>query len=140
MVRQHMVVPLALCLVAAGCITGFRDPLASVAQAHIDERLLGPWACVSTSDQSPGDLTFLKFDSSQYYLRMADKESQPQDLRAIATRLEDSSFLSTRVIGPKPDDEWSILEYRFSDTTHLTLKYVDPQAFEDILDEPDADR
>lgn len=146
MSRRWRLIPLVLCVGTAGCITGFTHPLGPAGQAHIDARLLGTWKCVSTSDEgradpgSSGDLIFRKFDSSQYYAHMADGESQPADIRALATLLGDSSFLSLRVIGPKPDDEWTILQYTFPDASHLTLMYVEPEPFKDVLDEPQAVR
>ncbi len=140
MLRHRTLLPLVMWVATTGCITGFRHPLGPVGQGYIDERLLGAWTCVSTTDQGPGELTFLKFDGSQYYMHMADRQSEPQDLRAVATRLEEASFVSLRVIGPKANDEWTVLQYTISDAGQLTLKYVDPQAFEDIIDEPQAIR
>src|SRR5215813_5365197 len=122
MVRQWRLIPFVLCVATAGCITGFTHPLGPAGQARIDERLIGVWNCISANDdESPGDLTFLKFDASQYYVRTGDRESPPQDLRGLATLLGESSFLSLRVIGPKPDDEWTIVRYTLTDERHLTL-------------------
>src|SRR5262245_39558726 len=139
MSRQWRLIPFVLCIAAAGCITSFTHPLGPAGQAYIDERLLGTWKCVSTDDESSGDLILVKFDSSQYLLRMVDRGSA-QDYRALATRLGESSFISMRAIGPKAEGGWTILQYTFTDVGDLTLRGLDPNAFEDVVDEPQAVR
>ena len=140
MLRHHTLLLVVTCLATTGCITGFRHPLGPVGDGYIDDRLLGVWTCVSTTDASPGEITFLKFDSRQYYVRMTDGQSEAQDLRAVSTRLEQSSFLSLRMIGPKPEEEWTVLQYTIPDGAHLTLKYVNPDRFEDVIDDWQAVR
>jgi len=130
---------LAGCLATSGCISGFKHPLGPTSQAYIDNRLLGSWSCV-TEERKPVGLNFVKFDSRQYYLRITDSRSEPDDARAFATRLEELDFLNVRSIGPKADDEWTFSQYSFTEAGQLKLKYVDPQPFEDVLDDPEAVR
>jgi hypothetical protein len=109
-------------------------------ESFIEAPLLGAWTCSSPDDEGPVELTFLDFDGMQYYVRSEDEKSDPQSHRAVATRLGESSFLSLRVIGPKPEDEWTVLRYTVSSDGRLEFKYVDPQVFEDVLDDSPAIR
>jgi hypothetical protein len=132
-------VMLTACVATSGCISGFKHPLSPPAQAYIDNRLIGSWSCV-TEDEKPLGLSFAKFDSRQYYLRIADPTSTPDDARAFATRLEERDFLNVHSIGPKASDEWNLSQYSFTESGQLKLKYVDPEPFEDVLDDPQAVR
>jgi hypothetical protein len=129
-----------LTLVTTGCITGFKHPLGPVSQSHVDEILLGTWSCRATDDDNPVALTFLDFDGRQYYVHLEDQKSDPQSLRAVATKLNDASFLSLRFIGPQADAEWTVVQYTQPDPGRLKLSNVAPEAFEDVLDEPQAIR
>ena len=134
------VLALAACLFCTGCLSGFRHPLGSTRESYIDKLLLGTWVCRSSDDPQPIDLTFVDFDGRQYLLQLDDHKSEHYSNRVLATRVEGSTFLSLRAVAPKAEDEWSILEYSFADASHLALKLVDPQQFEDVIDDAKAVR
>ncbi len=138
--RSGRLLLLAACVATSGCITGFKHPLGPASRGYIDDRLLGVWSCVAADDPGQLELSLVKFDSRQYYVRIADSKSEPSDGRAFATRLEETDFLNLHQIGPKADGEWTFLQYSVSEGGQLTMKYVDPQPFEDILDDPQAVR
>jgi len=126
----------ASCVILSGCLSGFRHPLGPADEGFIEPDLLGRWECASTEDPSPGHITILDFDGKQYYLQFAELEKdEPSHFRAYATRVEGVPFLNVRAIGPKPDDEWAFLEYALVDADHLSFRYVDPQPFEDVIDD-----
>jgi hypothetical protein len=133
-------VALVACVASAGCLVGFKHPLGSVRQSFIDRPLLGSWVCRSRDDPKPIDLTFTDFDGRQYLLESDDHKTERYSDRVLATHIENSTFLGLRAIAPKAEDEWTVLEYAFGDANGLSLKIVDPEPFEDVLDEPAAVR
>lgn len=44
-------------------------------------------------------------------------------------------FLNVRAFGPKPEDEWTFLQYALVDADYLSFRYVDPQPFEHVIDD-----
>jgi len=137
---RFAVVALVAGVVCTGCLSGFKHPLGSVGRSFIDKPLLGTWACRSDDEPNPMDLTFVDFDGRQYLLQSDDHKAERYSHRVISTRVEDSMFLSLRPLAPKAEDEWTVLRYSFSDANHLSLGLVDPQPFEDILDDAIAVR
>jgi hypothetical protein len=131
----------ASCVILSGCLSGFRHPLGPATEGFIEPQLLGRWECVSADDPSPGIMTILDFDGKQYYVQF--NELQKDELghfRAYATRVEEVPFLNLRAIGPKPEDEWTFLAYALVDADHLSFRYVDPQPFEDVIDDGEGVR
>jgi hypothetical protein len=124
------------CIALSGCLSGFKHPLGPAGEGFVEPQLLGRWECVSTEDPSPGPLTILDFDGNQYYLELESEKEETGRFRAYATRIEGVTFLNVRPIGPKPEDEWAFLAYAFVDPDHLVLRYVNPQPFEDVIDDP----
>jgi hypothetical protein len=133
-------VTLVACVASTGCLSGFKHPLGPVRQSFIDEPLLGSWVCRSSNDPKPVDVTFTDFDGRQYLVQSDDDKAEPYSHRVLATHVENSTFLSLRAIAPKAEDDWTVLEYAFDDANHLSLKIVDPQPFEDVIDDPAAVR
>ena len=134
------VLALAACVFSTGCLSGFRHPVGSIRESYIDKLLLGTWVCRSSDDPQPIGLTFLDFDGRQYLLQSDDHKADRYSHRVLATHVESSTFLSLRPVAPKAEDEWTILEYSLGDASHLALKLVDPQQFEDVLDDATAVR
>lgn len=131
--------PFVLALVSVGCLAGFKHPLGPASSSTVDDRLLGAWKC---SDRGGGQLmtlAFVNFDGRQYFARMTDGKKESGSYRALGHQIGDSTFLSLRVIEPKAEDEWTILEYRIESST-LRLRDVKPGAFEDLMDDPRAVR
>ena len=122
------------CLGLSGCLSGFKHPLGSVEEAFIEAGLVGRWECVA-EDAPPGVITILDFDGKQYYIQVESEKEEPGQFRAYATRIEEVAFLNFRAIGPKADDEWTFLAYELQDADHLSFRYVDPQPFEDVIDD-----
>jgi hypothetical protein len=133
------VLALASCVFSTGCLSGFGHPLGSIRESYIDKPLLGTWVCRSSDDPQRIELTFVDFDGRQYLLQSDDHKDRYSD-RVLATHVESSTFLSLRQIAPKAEDEWTILQYSFGDAGHLALKLVDPQQFEDVIDDATAVR
>ena len=133
-------VALVACVASTGCLSGFEHPLGPVRQSFIDKSLLGCWVCRSNDDPKPARLTFTDFDGRQYLLQSDDDKEGPYSHRVLATHVESSTFLSVRAIAPKAEAEWTVVEYVFDDANHLSLKLVDPQPFEDVIDDPTAVR
>jgi len=134
--KASSLVIVASCIALSGCLSGFRHPLGPAAEGFIEPQLLGRWECVPADDASPGPITILDFDGKQYYLQFGEPETDDfSQLRAYATRVEEVPFLNVRAFGPKPEDEWSFLEYTLVDADHLSFRYVAPQPFEDIIDD-----
>jgi hypothetical protein len=131
---------LVLSLAATGCISGFEQSLGPVESSFIEPGLLGSWACSRSTDDAAVDLDFVDFDGIQYYLRAEDHGGAPDSLRGIATRLGDATFLSLRPLAPKAEEEWTVLQYSIEETGRLSLQYVNPQPFEDVLSDPQAVR
>ncbi len=125
----------ASCLTLTACLSGFKHPLGTADAGFIEPELLGRWECISADDPSPGPMTILDFDGKQYYIRLESEKEEPGHFRAYATRVEETPFLNVRAIGPKPEDEWTFLEYALVDADHLRFRYVDPQPFEDVIDD-----
>jgi hypothetical protein len=125
------------CLTLIGCLSGFKHPLGPADEGFIEAQLLGRWECVSTDDPSPGlTITILDFDGKQYYIQAAEPgKDEVSHSRAYATRVEGVPFLNVQGIGPKPEDEWTFLEYVLLDGDHLGFRLVDPQPFEDVIDD-----
>jgi hypothetical protein len=123
------------CVALSGCLSGFKHPLGPAGEGFIEPQLLGRWECVSTDDPSPGPMTILDFDGKQYYIQVESEKEEPGRFRAYATRVEELPFLNVRAIGPKADDEWTFLQYALVDADHLSFRYVDPQPFEDVIDD-----
>jgi len=134
------VVALVVGLVCSGCLSGFPHPLGSVRQSFIDKPLLGTWVCRSNDDPKPIDLAFVDFDGRQYLLESDDRKGERFSHRVIGTRLEQATFLSSRPVAPRAEDEWTLLRYTFTDADHLTLGLVEPEPFEDVLDDAVAVR
>jgi hypothetical protein len=122
-------------LATAGCITGFAHPLGPVSEGFIEPGLVGAWTCTAAEGAKPGSITIVQFDSRQYYVEFGEGEEPPTRFRAVATSLEDLSFLSIHEIGGR-DDGWEFLSYILADADHLQLRAVDPQPFEDIVNDP----
>jgi hypothetical protein len=80
-------------------------------------------------------MTILDFDGKQYYIQLESEKDEPGRFRAYATRVEEVPFLNVRAIGPKPEDEWTFLQYAQVDADHVSFRYVDPQPFEDAIDD-----
>ncbi len=81
-------------------------------------------------------MTILDFDGTQYYIQSSNGDkNEPSHSRALATRIEDVAFLSVRDLGSNRDDEWMFLEYTLPDSDHLEFRLVDPQRFEDVVDD-----
>jgi hypothetical protein len=125
----------ASCLALSGCLSGFRHPLGPADEGFIEPELLGRWECASTEDSSPGIITILDFDGKQYLIQSELEKDEIGHFRAYTTRVEGVPFLNVRAIGPKPDDEWIFLEYALVDVDHLIFRLVDPQPFEDVIDD-----
>ena len=125
----------ASCLTLTACLSGFKHSLGTADEGFIEPELLGRWECISADDPSPGPMTILDFDGKQYYIRLESEKEEPGHFRAYATRAEETPFLNVRAIGPKPEDEWTFLEYALVDADHLRFRYVDPQPFEDVIDD-----
>jgi hypothetical protein len=123
------------CLVSSGCLSGFQHPLGPVGEAFIEPDLLGRWECVAPDDPSSGTITIIDFDGKQYYIQSEFEKGEVSHSRAHATRVEEVPFLNVRAIGPKPEDEWTILQYALVDADHLSFRYVDPQPFEHVIDD-----
>ena len=137
---RSAVLALVAALVCTGCLSGFKHPLGSVRQSFIDKPLLGTWDCLSNDDPEPLDLTFVDFDGRQYLLQSEDRKGERFSHRVVSTRLEQVTFLSLRPIAPKAEDEWTLLQYALSDANHLSLGLVNPDSFEDVLDDAVAVR
>jgi hypothetical protein len=131
---------LVLSLAATGCISGFEQSLGPVESGFIEPDLLGSWMCSSADDPAAVDLTFVDFDGIQYYLRAEDHRAAPDSLRGIATRLGNATFLSLRPLAPRAEEEWTVLQYSIEEAGRLSLRYVNPQPFEDVLSDPQAVR
>lgn len=123
------------CLATGGCITGFTHPLGPASEGFIEPGLLGAWTCAAPEGEKPGSITFVQFDSRQYYMEFGEGEEPPARLRAVGTRLEDLTFLSIHELGDGPDNGWEFLSYTLADANHLRLRAVDAQPFEDIRDD-----
>jgi hypothetical protein len=123
------------CLASTGCLSGFKHPLGPAAEGFIEPQLLGRWECVSPDDPSSAPITIIDFDGKQYYIQSEFEKGEISHSRAYATRVDEVPFLNVRAIGPKPDDEWTILEYALMDADHLRFRYVDPDPFEDVIDD-----
>ena len=135
--KRSGVLLMAACVITSGCITGFKHPLGPPEEGFIEPRLLGTWACTSTDDPKPSLITFIDFDGKQYYIQSAgDGEGDPSHSRAFATRIEDVPFLNVRDLGPKAENDWTFIAYAVPDADHLRLRLVDPQPFEDVVDDP----
>jgi hypothetical protein len=131
----------ALTLSTTGCLSGFKYPLGPVSEGFIDKALLGAWVCHSADDTVSTDLTFVDFDGWQYLVQSDDHKSSPCSHRAIGTRLDDgATFVSLRALAPNAEEDWSVLTYSFSDANHFSLGLVDPDPFEDIIDDRQAVR
>jgi hypothetical protein len=90
----------------------------------------------STDEPTPSVITILDFDGKQYYIRGADNEQgEPSHSRAFATRVEGVSFLSVRDIAEEHDDDWMFMAYVLPDADHLKLRLVNPNQFEDLVDD-----
>src|SRR5574340_193475 len=138
--RRLVIVALALCVVCAGCLSGFKHPLGSADESFIDKPLLGTWACRSDDDPQPTDLTFVDFDGRQYLLQSNDHKAERYSHRVVSSRVEGATFLSLRSVAPEAEDEWTVLRYSFSDANQLSLSLVNPDKFEDVIDDPEAVR
>jgi hypothetical protein len=91
--------------------------------------------------RNPGLLTFVAFDDHRYYLETRDdKKAEVIRYRAHATRIEGEPFLSVTEIGKPEGDEWHFLGYDVRATDRLRLRFVDPDPFKDVLDDPAAVR
>jgi hypothetical protein len=136
--RLLLVVALSI---TSACITGFAHPLGAPEDGFIEPRLLGNWACTSIDDPTPSLVTILDFDGKQYYIQSSGGgTSESSHSRAIATRIEEGTFLSARELGSDRDGEWTFLEYALSDADHLRFRLVDPAQFEDVVDDPPSVR
>ena len=125
-------------LLSAGCLSGFHHPLGPPEDGFIEPLLPGRWSCASSDDPKPSELTVIDFDGKQYYLEASGGgDSDRGRYRAHATRVGGSPFLSVHEIG-RDEEEWQFLEYDVRQTDRLTLRYVDPDAFEDVIDDATA--
>lgn len=128
-------------VVSSACLTGFRHPLGPADDGFVEEQLRGTWSCASADDPAPVRLTIVDFDGKQYYLESTEKgKSHPDRYRGHSTRVEGVPFLSVREIGGDHDGEWSVMEYDVAEGDHLTLRMVDPEPFEDVIDDAAAVR
>jgi hypothetical protein len=125
----------ASCVTLTACLSGFRHPLGPADEGFIEPELLGRWECVSADDPAPGPITILDFDGKQYLIQSELEKGEVGHFRAYATRVEGTPFLNLRAVGPKPEDEWTLLEYVLTDADHLSFRLVDPQPFEDVIDD-----
>jgi hypothetical protein len=129
-----------LAAVSAGCITAFKHPLAPLAEAVADAQLPGVWSCASSHDPDPVVLTIRDFDGTQVALEVVEGgAAKTGHFRAFATRLEDLAILNVHEVGPDKE-EWTLLAYEFGDGDRMTLQTVDPEPFEDVMDDAAAVR
>ena len=139
-IRPRSLAVLAAVVGSVGCLSGFRHPLGPPEEGFIEPPLLGQWSCTASDDPSVSGLAILDFDGKQYYLESsAEGESERGRFRAHATRVGGTPFLSVREIG-RDEDEWQFLEYDARQTDRLTFRDVDPNHFEDVVDDAPAVR
>jgi hypothetical protein len=128
---------LVAAIVTSACLTSFAHPLGPVSESFIDPKLIGAWTCTSADDPDPAQVTILGFDSHQYYLQLAESgKAEPTPSRAVATRIEDATFLSVRELAESHEDDWTLMEYTLTDSGHLRFRVVDPSRFEEVADDP----
>jgi hypothetical protein len=127
-------------LALSACITGFTHPLGEAEDGFIESNLLGTWACTSVDDPTSSLITLMDFDGRQYYIQFSGGSKAPSHYRAIATRIDDVGFLSARELKLNLEDDWSYLEYALSDASHLELRLVAAERFEDVVDDPPSVR
>lgn len=139
--KRPSILVIAAGLVSSACFTGFRHPLGPADDGFVEEQLRGTWSCASADDPKPARLTIVDFDGRQYYLESVEAgKSDPDRFRGHATRVEGASFLSVRELEGKPDADWTIMQYDLAESGHLTLRMVDPEPFEDVIDDAAAVR
>lgn len=127
-------------LPALGCLADFPNPLGPVSDAFIEPRILGRWSCLAADGSEPGRLTVMDFDGKQYYVSFVVQGEEPAQLRAYATRINETVFWNLRALGPKGDTTWSFVQYSFAEEGHLLLQVVRPDAFEGLGDDASAVR
>jgi hypothetical protein len=132
--KARVLLMVATCVIPTACITGFKHPLGSVEDAFVEPNLIGNWACSAADDPTPSVLKIMDFDGKQYYIESPGDQGNASHSRALATRIEDVTFLSVRELGTK-DEDWTFLEYALSDADHLSLRVVDTTPFEDVIDD-----
>lgn len=127
-------------LLATGCITSFRHPLGPPEEGFIDDQLRGAWSC-ATDEGTPLALTIVDFDGKRYYLESREQgKGEPDRFRAHATRVQAAAFLNVQEIGKDGSDEWTLVSYAIAPDGRLQLRHVDPDPFQDVLDDPEAVR
>jgi hypothetical protein len=105
----------------------------------VEARLLGTWHCQDSEEQHPVDLTFADFDGRQYLLQVDEHSSTSSSSRAVAGRVGSLTYLSVREVFPTSEGDWTVFGYSFGDA-ELRLEYVDPDPFEDVIDDSQAVR
>lgn len=135
--RLLRVVLVAVCCLAAKCPVLFQHPLGPTSAGFIDQRLVGAWRCQDdTADQAPGVLTILNFDGFQYYIESVAHGEATGHLRAYATRIDGEPFLNLQEMGVEGKRDWMIARYEIPDDLHLSLRLVDPNPFQEVIDKP----
>jgi hypothetical protein len=125
-------------IVLTGCLTSFKHPLGPVDEGFIEERLCGTWSCSSADDPTPATVAIFEFDSTQYYIETVEHGKNDRTRsRAHATRIGDVAFLNVHELG-QDQGGWTLVEYRLAEPDRLTLQHVDPEAFEDVIDDAAA--
>lgn len=137
--RGAVLLAIASGIVASGCLAAFRHPLGPPEDGFVERGLIGRWTCAAADDPGPLGLTIVDFDGRQYYVEAYQgAKPEPDRYRGHSTRLEGAAFLSLRDLGADGKDEWSVMLYDLPGPDRLTLRMVDPDPFEDVMD--DADR
>ena len=137
--RETRLALVVMSLISCACITDFERPLGPSRESFIDPALLGAWTCTEAHDPSPGVVSIEDFDGRQYSLQITEEGTdEPVRGRAVATQIADTMFLSVHEVGPRASGGWTYLEYSMTDATHLRLRTVDPNQFEDVLHDADA--
>ena len=123
------------CLASSGCIKGFEHPLGPPEEGFIEPGLVGKWTCTGKfEDPVPSVIEIMDFDGKQYYIHSPGTAgSDPGHTRALATRLEGVTFLSTRDLGAEGKGDWTLMAYALSGSGHLAFRVVDPRPFEDVV-------
>lgn len=126
-------------IVASGCLTSFRHPLGPPEDGFLESGLIGRWECASADDPGTLDLTIVDFDGRRYYVEVREAgRAEPGRYRGHATRIEGATFLNLGLLGADGNHEWSVMRYDLPGPDRLSLRMVDPDPFEDVIE--DADR
>ncbi len=146
LMKTRILIPLiaSAFLFLTGC-EGAKFPLSDPGYSSIDERLIGSWGIVETSDDDESYLNVFAFDENAYYVEVWDEgdEDDIMRLNVFSTVIDGVSFANIRCISCDEDnDDYFFFKYDVISQEELLVHAINDDLYDELeeLESVDAVR